>query len=399
MMRSPLSVLLTAVLATAVLSSAPAQQNTAKPPANSAQSSSAKKTPSGAKTPPKPAPASSVDNDVVGVVNNKNITWGQLIARIHQDQPQVLNGSLAQIIAGKATAALFGPNPKESFTITRQEAMLALRQHPNPQIVQNLELVLNEEAINQQAAKEGVNPTVQQLDEQIARFLAPLKGKDPSFPATMTDDQFLMSKGVSRQKMRNNIRTRTKVVFLIEKDLSRQLGHPVSADDFIQASHVLVGVKDPAPDAKPEEKQKADADALAKINQIADDIKTGKKTFAQAAKENSDDPGTKENGGDLGIFMRGTMLKEFENAAFSAKSGIMTAPVRSQYGYHLILVTKHGSEMTADDRQKTLDDYEAKQIQPYLIKLTGQLNKVENRLAGLVSQQQGVGMIPGGPGR
>ena len=400
MMRSPLSALLTAALATAVLFPASAQQTMPKPPTKAAPSSSTppKKTATTPKAPPKPAPAPApgVDNDVVGIVNAKNITWGQVIGRLKQENPAALNASIGQAIATQAMTALYGAKPKDSFTITRAEAMQVLRQHPTKPIVDQLELMLNEEAINQQTAKEGAEPTVMQLDLQIHKLLDGLRGKDPSFPPAMSDDDFLKSKNVTREKMRENIRVRTRILNLVDKDLARKLGHPFRADDLIQASHLLIEVKAPAPDAKPEDRQKADADALARINAIADTIKSGKKTFDQAAKESSEDPGSKETGGDLGVFIRGTMVKEFENAAFAAKPGVLTGPVRSQFGYHLILVTKQGGDMPAEDRQKFLDDYETKQLQPYLFKLTGEMNKVVNRLAALMPQQPGVGMMPGG---
>jgi peptidyl-prolyl cis-trans isomerase D len=56
------------------------------------------------------------------------------------------------------------------------------------------------------------------------------------------------------------------------------------------------------------------------------------------AAEHSEDPGSKDNGGDLGWFGRGQMVSEFENAVFSAKPGEIIGPIRSQFGYHIIKV-------------------------------------------------------------
>jgi peptidyl-prolyl cis-trans isomerase C len=59
--------------------------------------------------------------------------------------------------------------------------------------------------------------------------------------------------------------------------------------------------------------------------------------FGELAKKYSDCP-SKKNGGDLGWFGRGMMVKEFEDAAFNAQKGATVGPVKTQFGYHLIKV-------------------------------------------------------------
>ncbi|HEX3020227.1 MAG TPA: peptidylprolyl isomerase [Chitinispirillaceae bacterium] len=60
--------------------------------------------------------------------------------------------------------------------------------------------------------------------------------------------------------------------------------------------------------------------------------------FTRLAQTLSDDPSAENNGGDLGWFGRGSMVPEFEQAAFSMDSGSISDPVKTQYGYHLIMV-------------------------------------------------------------
>lgn len=62
------------------------------------------------------------------------------------------------------------------------------------------------------------------------------------------------------------------------------------------------------------------------------------KPFAEFAKEYSDDPGSKENGGKLGWFEKGVMVPEFEEAAFTLAIGEVSQPIQTQYGFHLIRV-------------------------------------------------------------
>jgi peptidyl-prolyl cis-trans isomerase D len=97
-----------------------------------------------------------------------------------------------------------------------------------------------------------------------------------------------------------------------------------------RASHILFRVA-PGADAT------ADAEAQAAANGVAEIARRGV-DFAQLAQQHSDDPGSKDNGGDLGWFGRGQMVPEFEQAVFGAKPGEIVGPIKSQYGYHLIRV-------------------------------------------------------------
>ncbi len=96
------------------------------------------------------------------------------------------------------------------------------------------------------------------------------------------------------------------------------------------ARHILIRL---APDASGEQEAatKLRADAVAQMASTGAD-------FAELAAKHSEDPGSKDNGGDLGWFARGRMVPEFEEAVFSAKPGDLVGPIKSQFGYHIIRI-------------------------------------------------------------
>ncbi|MGE0971907.1 peptidylprolyl isomerase SurA [Klebsiella sp. WOUb02] len=79
-----------------------------------------------------------------------------------------------------------------------------------------------------------------------------------------------------------------------------------------------------------------DAQAKAKLEQIAADIKSGKTTFAKAAKEFSEDPGSANQGGDLGWATTDIFDPAFRDALMHMSKGQTSAPVHSSFGWHLI---------------------------------------------------------------
>lgn len=94
--------------------------------------------------------------------------------------------------------------------------------------------------------------------------------------------------------------------------------------------------KEKAKDKKPAEKPKfTKEDAQKKAQSILDRVQKGE-DFAKLAKENSDDPGSKDNGGEYDFFGRGKMVPEFEKAAFALKPGEVSGLVETQFGFHII---------------------------------------------------------------
>ena len=94
----------------------------------------------------------------------------------------------------------------------------------------------------------------------------------------------------------------------------------------ISLSHILLQIK-PSDEVLGEK--------LARIGELQALLAAGG-DFAEVARAHSEDPGSAAHGGDLGCFSAGTMVPEFEEAAFALKPGETSEPVLSPYGYHLI---------------------------------------------------------------
>jgi peptidyl-prolyl cis-trans isomerase D len=110
------------------------------------------------------------------------------------------------------------------------------------------------------------------------------------------------------------------------------------------ASHILINVKKGASAAE-------DAAAKAKAQAILDEVRKNPNDFAKIAKAQSQDPGSAELGGDLGVVQKGVFVKPVEDAIYSLKEGEVSALVRSEFGYHIIKITK-----IVPETQKSLDE-------------------------------------------
>jgi peptidyl-prolyl cis-trans isomerase D len=99
-----------------------------------------------------------------------------------------------------------------------------------------------------------------------------------------------------------------------------------------RVSHILIN----APAKAPETEMKA---AREKAEAIFAAVKKAPASFADEAKKSSQDPGSAQLGGDLGFFGRGTMVKAFEDAAFSMKKDEIVGPIQTDFGFHIIRLT------------------------------------------------------------
>ncbi|MGD0597717.1 MAG: peptidylprolyl isomerase [Sedimentisphaerales bacterium] len=215
---------------------------------------------------------------------------------------------------------------------------------------QALESMIVEQLLAEQVKKMGISITDKDVNDKLNEIIA-------AQPGGMTMESFkamLAAQGQSFDVVKGQIKKTLgyeKLLGIVEvNDAEAKAFYDENKEDFnkpeqVKASHILVKV---APTATPEEKTAAKA----KIDGLLKQVKGGG-DFAALAKENSDDPGSKIMGGDLGFFDRNTMVKEFADTAFAMKVGQVSNVVETQYGYHIIKVTdrKEGG-LTSFDKAK-----------------------------------------------
>jgi len=122
----------------------------------------------------------------------------------------------------------------------------------------------------------------------------------------------------------------------------------------IKASHILIQ-SEATEDMTADEKKKAEDAALKKAKDIIKKLDKGEK-FEDLAKEYSKD-GSASDGGNLGYFNRGEMVKEFEEAAIKLEVGKYSKePVKTQFGYHIILKTEQKDKPKLDEIKEEIKD-------------------------------------------
>ncbi len=126
--------------------------------------------------------------------------------------------------------------------------------------------------------------------------------------------------------------------------------------------------------------EKASKAAEAKAKAVEARLAKGE-DFAKLANELTEDPSGKTNGGDLGYFTKGQMVPEFANVAFSLDKGKVSAPVKTQFGWHVIKVEDKRTKPkpTYDEVKPQIEQFVARKAQAELVtKLRAEAKIVKN---------------------
>ena len=185
-----------------------------------------------------------------------------------------------------------------------------------------------------------------QLEERKVR-VARLKAESYSKGVSIADDRVAAYYEANKARFEQAARVKAEYVILSREGLTDQVsvdpekvrqwydGHQGSYGNPEEraARHILIQL---AADASEEDVAAAKAKAEAILARLRED---GGKNFGEIAKAESQDPGSAGNGGDLGSFSRGMMVKPFEDAVFALKEGEISEPIRTDFGLHIIQLT------------------------------------------------------------
>jgi peptidyl-prolyl cis-trans isomerase D len=194
------------------------------------------------------------------------------------------------------------------------------------------------------ATSAALDAMLQQREVQIQRFdttdslakVAPTDAdiekyyKDPANAA-----QFMAPEQASIEYVMLDLDTLKKGITVSDDELHKYYTENAArytTPEERRASHILIKADKSASAADR-------AAAKAKAEALYAEVKKNPASFADVARKNSQDPGSAEKGGDLDFFGRGTMVKPFEEAAFSLKPGEISPVVESDFGYHIIQLT------------------------------------------------------------
>ncbi len=259
--------------------------------------------------------------------------------------------------------------------ITRDQLDNKLENSSTPVTARNvLQLMVTDDLIDQYAQTHKITVSQAEIDKIENQYKA-------QYPANQWD-QTLKARGLTEQDVQDLIRRQ----IILDKAVGgavrvppgqvaayfklnhAQLDQPVQA----RARHILV------------------AD-LATAQKVEADLKAGK-DFAAEAKQYSMDPGSKDNGGELGFFPRGRMVPTFDAYVFSGPIGKISPPIKSPLGYHIIQIEERKpaakatlANSTAKITQMLRQQQESPLIQQFLQQQqqTAKIDVTDTRFEGL----------------
>ncbi|RFU62111.1 peptidylprolyl isomerase [Peribacillus glennii] len=191
--------------------------------------------------------------------------------------------------------------------ISKEELYNAMKERHGNQVIQEL--------VYEEVLSENYKVSDKEVDKRVDEIKGQMEQMGQSFDMVLAQEGFKDEKAFKRyiKVMMMREQAALKDVKVSEKEMKE---HYNTLKPEVKARHILLKDEKTAKEVK----QKLDK---------------GEK-FEDLAKKYSQDPGSAEKGGDLGWFGAGQMVPEFENATYALKKNEISAPVKSQHGYHII---------------------------------------------------------------
>jgi peptidyl-prolyl cis-trans isomerase C len=224
-----------------------------------------------------------------------------------------------------------------------------------------LDSLIDRELLFQESKKRGIQVNSEAVADQ-------LKNIQQRYPNKDEFKKLLNEMGLSESDVKAQIERGMAIQELIDKEVAEKVkisdeecksfydNNPqfFEQPEQVKASHILIKVEADAPEAQK-------AEARKKIESVRQKMQKGE-DFGNLAKTYSEGP-SGPNGGDLGYFRRGQMVKPFEDAAFGLKLNETSGIVETRFGYHLIKVVdkKPAKKMTYAEVKDRLNDHLKKQ--------------------------------------
>jgi len=292
-----------------------------------------------------------------------------------------------------------------------------------------------QELLNQEAEARGIKITNKDVDEAMKKIIDQMGGRDRLA-------EVLKQNGVSAGDFKNDVKNQVKMqklansageIKITDKDCENFYNKnkaKFNNPEMVRASHIWISANPYQLGEEIKSKSKKEIsqkDLEAQVNKvmeekkaeaekIAKELQADSTKFEQYAKKYSQDPQSAKQGGDLGYFSKEQMVPEFANAAFKAKPNTVLDPVKSQFGYHIIMVQDRRAAgvtpyekaksnikdyLTTEKQIKALDDLTAaakkkakiefveERYNPEVIqkKLTTQVDDATNGKASAVKEQ------------
>jgi parvulin-like peptidyl-prolyl isomerase len=222
------------------------------------------------------------------------------------------------------------------------------------------------ELLEQEASSRGIKVSNKDVDSELQKVMEQVGGRERLA-------EILKQNGVSASELRKDLKNQVKMqklansvgnISISDKDCESY--YKKNLDKFknpeqVRASHILIEANpyQIQEDIRAKSKKEiSESDMKAKVEakmaeqkelaeKLAKELQADKSKFAQYAKKYSADTGSSKQGGDLGFFAKDQMVPEFANVAFTIKPDTVSDVVKTQFGYHIILVQDRRAAGTA----------------------------------------------------